>query len=342
VHVPAASRVLSVAFFVVASGGMSEDRLWIVSPSYTDVEAFTMLRKRILEVLQASPPRHTCFVVVDDTGGLDPEIELLRAYDDVRVIAPPFNLGHQRAIVFGLRIIEPDIGDSDLVVTMDADGEDRPEDLLRLLEPLLETPGDRACLCVARRTERSESVRFRVMYFFFRILFRTLAGVTVRNGNYAAYRGWLARRMLRHPYFDLCYSSTLVSLDIPVTAVPLPRGTRYAGRSRMNLFRLLMHGIRMLTPFTDRIAIRAMTAFTAIFGIGILLSLAVIGTRVFTSASVPGWTTATLLGILVLSLNAVGTSVILFAVFSHSRGVSMAGLEEWCDGRARSAPSPSS
>jgi hypothetical protein len=324
---------------------MSEDRLWIVSPSYTDVEAFTMLRQRTLEVLRASPlhrTRHIRFVVVDDTGGLDPEIEVLDAYDDVRVISPPFNLGHQRAIVFGLRLIEPDIGDSDLVVTMDADGEDRPEDLPCLLEPLLETPGDRGRLCVARRTKRSESVRFRVMYFVFRILFRTLTGVTVRNGNYAAYRGWLARRMLRHPYFDLCYSSTLVSLDIPVTPVPLPRGTRYAGQSRMNLFRLLMHGFRMLTPFTDRIAIRAMTAFTALFGIGIVLSLAVIGSKVFTSASIPGWTIATLLGILVFSLNAVGTSVVLFAVFSHSRGVSLAGLEEWYDGRARSASSPSS
>jgi polyisoprenyl-phosphate glycosyltransferase len=195
---------------------------------------------------------------------------------------------------------------------------------------------------VARRTKRSESFRFRVMYFFFRILFRTLTGVTVRNGNYAAYRGWLARRMLRHPYFDLCYSSTLVSLDLPVTAVPIARGTRYSGHSRMNLFRLLMHGIRMLTPFTDRIAIRALTAFTAIFGIGILLSLAVVGTKLFSSAAIPGWATATLLGILVLSFNAVGTSVVLFAVFSHSRGVSLAGLEESYDGRVGRTSSSSS
>jgi len=333
--------VVSVSSVVVAQG---EERLWIVCPSYTDVEAFTMLRERILEVLQASPvhrARPVRFVVVDDTGGFDSETEGLRAYGDVTVIAPPFNLGHQRAIVFGLRLIESEIDDADLVVTMDADGEDRPEDLPRLLEPLLEMPGAQKRLCVARRTKRSESLRFRVMYFFFRILFRTLTGVTVRNGNYAAYRGWLARRMLLHPYFDLCYSSTLVSLDIPVTAVPLPRGTRYAGRSRMNLFRLLMHGVRMLTPFTDRIAIRAMAAFTAIFGIGIVLSLAVVGTKVFTSASIPGWTTTTLLGILVLSLNAVGNSVVLFAVFSHSRGISMAGLEERYDRSARSTPSPS-
>ena len=125
--------------------------------------------------------------------------------------------------MFGLRLLEPDIADDDLVVTMDSDGEDRPEDLPQLLDPLLSGVDDRHRLCVARRTKRTESVRFRVMYFFFRILFRVLTGVTVRNGNYAAYRGWLARRMLLHPYFDLCYSSTLVSLDIPVTPVPLPR-----------------------------------------------------------------------------------------------------------------------
>ena len=192
-------------------------------------------------------------------------------------IAPPFNLGHQRAIVFGLRLIEPEIGDDDLVVTMDADGEDRPEDLPALLAAV-----------ARRRPAIAAGSAWRAAHEAHRVvalpgactsssasLFRTLTGVTVRNGNYAAYRGWLARRMLQHPYFDLCYSSTLVSLDIPVTPVPIPRGTRYAGQSRMNLFRLFMHGIRMLTPFTDRIAIRAMAAFTAIFALGVLASLAV-------------------------------------------------------------------
>jgi hypothetical protein len=327
----------------VAPGVTSDERLWIVCPSYTDVVAFTMLRSRLLEVLHDSPlhrARPVRFVVIDDTGGLDAEIATLSAYDDVTIIVPPFNLGHQRAIVFGLRMIEPDIDDADLVVTMDADGEDRPEDLAHLLDPLLEAGADRQRICVARRTERRESFRFRVMYFFFRILFRTLTGVTVRNGNYAAYRGWLARRILLHPYFDLCYSSTLVSLDIPVTAVPIPRGPRYAGQSRMNTFRLLMHGIRMLTPFTDRIAIRTMTAFTAIFGIGVLLSAVVLGTVIFTAASIPTWATMTLLAMLVLSLIAVGNSVVLFAVFSHSRGISLAGLEDRYDRRARSASAP--
>ena len=314
-------------------------RLWVVCPSYRDVASFTLLRERVLEVLGVTGNLAIRFVLVDDTGGFDPEIADLEPLDDVAIVTLPFNVGHQRAIVCALRTILPHVDDSDLIVTMDADGEDRPEDLPRMLAPLTEVPIEAGRLCVARRTERHESIRFRVMYICFRAMFRLLTGTTVRSGNYASYRGQLARRMLLHPYFDLCYSSTLVSLDIAVTQVPCPRGLRYAGRSRMNLLRLFMHGTRMLMPFTDRIAVRALTFFTTIFGIGVVLSLVVVGIRIFTDAAVPGWATATLLGILILSFSALGNFVVLFVVFSHSRGISMAGLEESLDRSARGTSS---
>jgi len=309
---------------------MTTETLWVVCPSYADVASFTILRQNIIEVLATSElgQRRLHFVVIDDTAGNDPEMAGLAGLPDVSVVTPPFNLGHQRALVYGLRVTAPDIGEGDLIVTMDADGEDQPEDLPRMLAPLIEAPDKHNMLCVARRTERQESFKFQLMYFFFRIMFRTLTGVTVRSGNYAAYRGWLARRMLLHPSFDICYSSTLVSLDMLVTAVPCARGHRYAGQSRMNVFRLFMHGIRMLVPFTDRIAVRALTAFAAMFSVGVLLSLVVVGIRVFTTAAIPGWATATLLGVLTISFVALGNFLVLFAVFSHSRGMSLAGLED--------------
>jgi len=308
---------------------VSAERLWIVCPSYTDVVAFTMLRKRVLEVVHSERlERPVRFVVVDDTGGNDDEVEDLRHLEDVQVVTPPFNLGHQRALVYGLRTLAPQLGDADLVVTMDADGEDRPEDLPRLVAPLLDAPATRQMLCVARRTRRRESLRFKVMYLFFRLLFRVLTGQTVRSGNYAAYRGGLARRMLRHPYFDLCYSASLVSLDVAVTPVPCPRGERYAGHSRMNSFRLFMHGLRMLMPFTDRIAVRALAAFSVVFGLGVAGSLAVVAVRLFTTAAIPGWATTSLISIVILSFLALSNFIVLFVVFSHSRGLSMAGLEE--------------
>jgi hypothetical protein len=311
-----------------------ERRLWIVCPSYRDVASFQILRLNILSEIDRDPQLrdlHVQFVVVDDTGGVDSEIAVLRALDDTRVVQLPFNVGHQRAIVCGVRVFLAEILDDDLLVTMDADGEDRPEDLPAMLSPLLGAPPEAGRLCIAQRTKRHESTQFLVMYFFFRILFRILTGRTVRSGNYAAYQGWLARRMLLHPYFDLCYSSTLISLGMGITRVPCPRGNRYAGQSRMNLLRLFMHGTRMLMPFTDRISVRALTAFTAIFSVGIASFLAVVAVRLFTTAAVPGWATTTLLGILILSVIALSNFVVLFVVFSHSRGISLAGLEEQID-----------
>jgi uncharacterized membrane protein len=85
----------------------------------------------------------------------------------------------------------------------------------------------------------------------------------------------------------------------------------------------------MLMPFMDRIAVRALTAFSAMFALGITLSLVVLGIRIFTDTAVPGWATATLVGLLILSFIALGNFVVLFAVFSHSRGISLANLETW-------------
>jgi hypothetical protein len=245
---------------------VTSTQLAIVCPSYGDVPSFEILRQRIIDVVSSDPSLDGCrpvFTVVDDTAGQDHEIGRIAALDDTSVVVPPFNLGHQRGLVYGLRTIMDGLDDEAVIVTMDADGEDRPEDLPLLVGAVLAAVGD-SVLVVARRTKRNESLRFRALYTMFKSMFRILTGTTVRSGNYAAYRASLARRVLYHPYFDLCYSSTLVSLDMPLTEVPCPRGTRYAGKSRMNMMRLFMHGVRMLLPFTDRIAVRALTAFSAI------------------------------------------------------------------------------
>ncbi len=319
---------------------MKSRSLWMITPVYQDVESFVRLRERTLEILS----RHLVLrrtrlrlVAVDDSGGFDPEMQRLRALRDVTIVEPPFNLGHQRAIVYGIRTVTPEIADADLVVTLDSDGEDRPEDLPRLLAPILEEPADLRRVVLALRTRRRETPVFKAMYLSFKVLFRLLTGLSVRTGNYAAYRGWFARRVILHPYFDLCYSSTLVSLSLPVTYVPCDRGTRYAGESRMNYQKLFMHGLRMLMPLADRIAIRALFAFFLTFCAGMTLSVVVLAIRLFTKAAIPGWATSTLLLVLMLSFVALGNFIVLFAVFSQSQGISLSNLEHRHSEQPRSA-----
>ncbi len=271
------------------------------------------------------------FVVIDDTAGQDPEIERLRRYDDVTVLCPPFNLGHQRAIVYALRKTLPRVGDDDAIVTLDADGEDQPADLPRLLASLRGQEGDprlQQQVVLALRTKRRESIGFKIFYRLFRLLFRSLTGATVRSGNFAAMPGSLARRVLVHPSFDLSYSSAILALDVPVAYVPCERGERYEGRSKMTYGRLAMHGLRMLMPFTDRIAIRALAAFVFFGIVGAFLAFVVVCLKIFTSSSIPGWTSYIALGSLIVSLVALGNFVSLFVLFSQTRAVSLANIEE--------------
>ncbi len=272
-------------------------RLKIVCPMYFDVESFCKLHDAIHVSLDgfvdtnrdasagqgASADRFPIgsieFFLVDDSAGRDPSVESLDPLADVTVIRPPFNLGHQRAIVYGLRSLKSTMNPDDVIVTMDADGEDRPEDLPAMVTALLQQPHDLWRVCVAQRTRRRERLSFKALYLGFRLIFRMLTGLEIRSGNFAAYRGLYARQVLPHPSFDLCYSSSLVALNPDVVKVPCPRGDRYAGESRMGTQKLLSHGVHMLMPFADRIAIRSLAFFslTAALVVAILAMMAVSG-----------------------------------------------------------------
>ena len=314
--------------------------LWLVSPSYDDVPSYRRLHAQLCDVVQASPRLQEFearFVLIDDTAGSDAAIDDIRGLPGMTIIEPPFNLGHQRAIVFGLRRLQHCVRDDDVVVTLDSDGQDRPEDLVPMVDAVLDARNERT-VALARRTTRKESLLFKAAYLCFRVVFRALTGDAVRSGNFAAYRGSVARGLLFHPYFDLCYSSTFIALGVPLAYVPCPRVARYEGKSRMRPTSLVMHGMRMLMPFLDRIAIRALSLFSIAFAAGVALCAAIVAVKVFTDNAIPGWATYTAMGAALFSLVALSSSLILFATFSQSRGVSLSQIEREPDGAAGEPP----
>lgn len=297
-------------------------RLWVVCPLLRDTESFLRLRKELDATCSAAgfgaPHR---YVVVDDSAGTDAEVERLAVGPEVTVLTAPFNLGHQRAIVYGLRYVARDVDPDDIVVTMDSDGQDQPEDVPRLVDALLTT---KSSLALAIRTRRSEPIGFRLMYVCFRTVFRVLTGTTVRSGNLAAQRGASLVATIDHPSFDLCYSSTLLALRRPTTTVPCARGDRYAGTSRMTQYALVAHGMRMLLPFSERIAVRMLVLAAASFVI-LAAFLGLLAGGVFDGLS----TTAALVPIVSLAvvfITAFTAFVVLFSGFSQASAIAMKGI----------------
>jgi polyisoprenyl-phosphate glycosyltransferase len=295
---------------------------WIVSPMLRDTESFVRLRKETASECADAGLAYTIrHLVVDDSAGTDADVEQLVALDGVEVLTPPFNLGHQRAIVYGLRFLLPRLDDDALVVTMDSDGEDQPSDVPRLIEALGD---DGVALALAQRTKRSEPLQFRMMYIVYRLMFRILTGTTVRSGNFAAQRADSLAATIHHPSFDLCYSSTLLALGRPTVAVPCARGRRFAGRSRMNTYALMAHGMRMLLPFSERIAVRMM--FVASTSATMLLTfLVLVGAGVFGDSPGPAVFSA-LTALAALFLASFAAFVVLFSGFSQASAIAMKGI----------------
>ena len=300
--------------------------LYILSPIYFDVLSYTILHEKISNLLpQLSLDYQVHFVVIDDTAGLDLEVGKLKE-KGVLVITPPFNLGHQRAIVYGLRFILDKINKSDYILTMDSDGEDRPEDVPILFREIVKQ--DHFQVVLAHRTKRNETVIFKIFYQIYKLFFYLLTGTRVKSGNFAILKGEFLKEIIKHPYFDLCYSSSLLALKYPLLQVPCERGVRYEGKSKMNFNSLILHGIRMLMPFMDKIAIRSFIIFSIAFGFGIISAAIIFAIKFTTNLAIPGWTSNIISLTMIFSFIAIGNFLVLFSSFIQNQGLALKFLDK--------------
>jgi glycosyltransferase involved in cell wall biosynthesis len=161
------------------------------------------------------------------------------------------NIGHQRAIATGLVYAHQNLAPQQIVV-MDSDGEDRPEDIKRLLAAAT----DDNAVVFASRMRRSESAVFRIFYALYRVFHRLATGIPVRVGNFsllpcAALESLVVSADLWNHYAASVFRTNLRRIEVPCV-----RGKRFEGRSKMNFISLVVHGFSALSVFADIISVR--------------------------------------------------------------------------------------
>lgn len=205
--------------------------------------------------------------------------------ESLRILRLRRNLGHQRAIAIGLAHVQKEMP-CDAVLVMDGDGEDTSAGALQLLKDF---NGQTAIF--AKRSRRTESFTFRLFYQFYKLLHYLLTGVRVQVGNFSIlpsrYLGTLVvtSELWNH------YAAAVYRSGLPATTIPIPRGYRFFGKSRMNFVALTAHGMSAISVFGDVVGVRLLVASI----VGSLLAavgiLAVIAIRLFTNRAIPGWAT---------------------------------------------------
>lgn len=283
--------------------------LTILMPIYEDWESARLLIQELDVTLDGQEFRAN-LLLVDDGSSLeapDPFLSApLKSFRRVDCLRLRRNLGHQRAIAVGLTRLFED-GSCNAVLVMDADGEDRVEDVPRLVNRFLELGGQDVVF--AARTRRSENWTFKLGYHSYRILHWILTGIPVKMGNYSILaRSHVSRLVVVSDLWNH-YAASVVKSRIPFQTIPTRRGQRLAGKSRLNLIQLILHGLGGIFVFAELVGIRMILAIA----IGMVLFLGVlagiVGGCYGTGTILPGWLSYLAVAILVLTFQALTVAV---------------------------------
>jgi hypothetical protein len=267
-------------------------RVAIVIPVLDDWPSFLTLLDDIDAVPVAPDLRFDIHAVDDGSSrALDADLSIKRyvQIDRIETIELACNIGHQRAIAVGLATIV-DAESIEGVVVMDADGEDRPDDIPKLMAAA-EAEGAIAC---ARRVQRWESWLFLAFYALYKRIFRWLSGARLDFGNFCYIpNGKPLRSLVRNPHVWNHLAAAIVRSRMPLCRIDCARGRRYGGRSLMGFQGLIVHGLSAISVYGDLALVRIILATAAVGLVTLGGILAVATIRLVTDLAIPGWTTTT-------------------------------------------------
>jgi glycosyltransferase involved in cell wall biosynthesis len=304
-------------------------RLVILIPVFNDWSAVALLLPALDHALEdcAMP---VGILLVDDgsTQPVEPAL-LARQFQNlhsVHILHLRRNLGHQRAIAVGLVHVHQHLPCA-AVVVMDGDGEDRPRDVLRLIDEFRRNGQE--TIIFAERAKRLEKIAFQLCYRLYCALHWLLTGVRVRVGNFSIVPWQGIERLVVVSELWNHYAAAIFRARLPYRTVPLDRGRRMSGESKMNFVALLVHGLSAISVFSDLVSARLLILASGCIALFAGAAATVVGMHWTAYLAIPGWAgyTAAIL-FLLLTQALLGAFLLVFIIISARANMSFIPLRD--------------
>tara|TARA_B100000795_G_scaffold8849_1_gene6262 strand:+ start:955 stop:1836 length:882 start_codon:yes stop_codon:yes gene_type:complete len=232
-------------------------KIKILIPVYNDWQSLFKLLENIDRGLESwgSDVAHISVIIVNDSSTEERPINksTFNSLKSIKVINMKENKGHARCNAAGLKYINEN-SDFDLVIPMDADGEDRPEELGPLLCKGYEHPSK---VITANRVKRSEGFIFRFCYLSHKYLTLIFTGQTIKYGNYTCLPKFTVNEMVNDSATWSSFSGSLAKIAKDRESISSVRGKRYFGPSKMSFVNLLKHSLSIIAVFKRTSLIRS-------------------------------------------------------------------------------------
>ena len=300
----------------------------ILIPLYNDWDALELLLLEIKERNSAELFAQLSFVVVDDCSSVACDIQRFSGYN-LSIIRLWRNVSHQKAIALGLAYLTQNT-DFEKVIIMDSDGEDRPADIQALYEASEKTPDK---IIFAKRSKRSEGLIFRLGYSIYKFLFGLLTGKTIEFGNFSILPFRQAQKLAYVSEIWNHFPGGVIRSKLPYTSIPIERGTRLAGKSKMNFVSLVLHGLSAVSVHLDTVAVRILIGSLAMMSLAGLGAIIVLIIKFLSPENAsPGWATTLVTASIIVILQAFLSSLFLiFTVLNYRTQKHFIPAKEYSD-----------
>jgi hypothetical protein len=294
-------------------------RIVVTMPVYEDWDSALQLCQKIADVFRQEHSLQVGILLIDDGSTVHTPARDLSfesgVVETIAVLRLRRNLGHQRAIAVGLCHLQQH-WHGDAIVVMDADGEDRPEDLPAFIAAMKQSV--RPTAIFAERGKRLDTRTFRAFYYSYRFLHKILAGRDIRFGNFSLIPWAHLDSLVLFPELWNHYAASFLKAGLPYVRVRSDRGKRLAGKSKMTFVTLVVHGLSALFANQELVGVRLLLIIlgataSLMLGVG-----AVVGVRLLTSLAIPGWATTAAGLLLILGTQAlVGGFMLIFSIMMN-------------------------
>ena len=273
--------------------------LSVVIPIYNDEEVIGELLRRLTAVVEDIVGEYE-IILVDD-GRRDHSWEIMQQEraqrTHMRIARLSRNFGQQNAIAAGLSLTT-----KELIVLMDSDLQDRPEDIPLLIDALL--ADKEATMAIAQWEERKDSrMKIAVSRLFQRVSNRiTDIHQMPRLGIFRVMKKSVVDELRNFPERTATAVSLLYYIGHKYVAVPLKRDARFAGKSGYNLSKMLSLTFARIFSFS-MFPIRMVTYLGTLLCVGSMI--AALGLIIYKLAGnvLAGWTSMMVMMLFLFGLN---------------------------------------
>jgi undecaprenyl-phosphate 4-deoxy-4-formamido-L-arabinose transferase len=219
-------------------------KISVVIPVYNEGQGLCELFERLVPVMEGLK-RNYEIVMVDD-GSTDNSLEIMLRFagERIKVVELTRNYGQHAAVFAGFKN-----SDGDIIITMDADLQNPPEEIPRIIE-LMEQGYE---VVGTFRKTRKDSLFRKASSKLVNAFARRITGVNLKDWGcmLRGYSRTVVNYMIHSEEYSTFIPALATSFTKEVTEIEVEHAERLAGESKYSLTKLIALQFDLITAFSD-------------------------------------------------------------------------------------------